>query len=159
MRINLLILFFFLSIIPLKSQTVELSAVGYSIISGITIGYQMADRTAYAKGDPIYIKHQKIWRATLPLEMFAAMSTGFFIALDNKNDWLGISVDVLEVFAIRENIRPIVYNITRNQYVFKQPNTKFTYFSGVETFSTVFIRFAFLSVVVSFKYLILPLIQ
>ena len=68
MRFNFLILFIFLSIIPLKSQQVEISAVGYSIISGYTQYNQIKDRQYYSVNDPTYKDYSNNWHKLQTLE-------------------------------------------------------------------------------------------
>lgn len=147
--------------IPCKPQAVEISAVSHSIISGLTIHYQMQDRNAYAKGDPIYREYQKKWRLLLPLEYLSAVNVGFAIAIENKNKitWLRIVTDAAVAGMIRVNVRQWTYQIAGGRNMFNQPNSTNTYFSRIEKFADAFVKVLALGIVLSFKYFLLPLIE
>ena len=157
--ILLITIFFFLSIIPIKPQAVEITAVVHSVISGLTISNQMKDRMAFKNGDPAYKDFQKKWRLLLPLEYLSAAGVGVAIQLESsKKPWYYYLVDLAEAGLIRVNVRQWVYQLDGNRHWLNQPNTDHTYFRGIEKFTGAIIKIVALGLVISFKYLILPLI-
>ena len=70
MRLNFLLLFFILSIIPLRSQQVEVSAVVYSVLSGYT-QYISLKIGQYLRFEVLFNKtYQKNGSAFYPLKSF-----------------------------------------------------------------------------------------
>ena len=111
MKKLLLILFFFFSIIPLKSQTVELSAIGYSIISGYTQYNQIKDRQYYKIGNPIYKDYSKNWHALQTLEAISLINVGIQIQAANQSYLPGIITDIFLTGAIRWVVRDGTYQL------------------------------------------------
>lgn len=159
MRINFLKIIFVVIFYQLNySQVVELSAVSHSILSGVSIGYQMLDRESYQDGNNVYREHQKKWRLFMPFKTLTAVNIGFAMMLENKSDWKGLLTDAFVVSVIWLNVRPMVYNLVREQSIFTIPNLEYTYFSKIEKFLNPSVNFAILVIVLSFKYFVLPLL-
>jgi len=111
MRINFLIIILFFSIISLKSQQVEISAIGYSIISGFTQYNQIKDRHYFAIGNPVYKGYSKNWHKLQTLETISLINVGIQIEIANESYLPGIITDVFLTGAIRWIITDATYQL------------------------------------------------
>jgi len=158
MRLNLLILILFFSTIPLKSQQVEISAVVYSIVSGVQMSYMVKDRQAFKDGDP-YQDYQKKWRLLLPVEVLSLVNVGFSMAVENHDKSFSYVVtDLVLVGSIRWLIRDGFYQLMYKENFFKLPNTENTFFSKIEKLGSPLFKIFLVASVLVFKYFLLPLL-
>ena len=155
MRLNFLILFFILSIIPLRSQQVEISAVVYSVLSGYTQYNQIKDRQYFKIGDPVYKSYSKKWHALQTLETIALINVGIQIEVTNKSYLPGVITDVFLTGAIRWIVRDGVYQgLLGNSFFHQSENTT----AQFESLGTPFVKISFVAFVLVFKYFLLPLL-
>ena len=119
LKIFLLILFIN---IPIKSQAVEFSAVGYSVLSGLTMYNQMMDRENYQNGNPVYKTYSENWHTLQTLETLSLINYGIQIEAVNNSDWLKNSVDVLFLGSVRWIVRDGVYQLLQgNNFFYQSP--------------------------------------
>jgi len=148
LKIFILILFFSSY---LYSQQVELSAAGYSIISGFTQYFQIKDRNAFKIGDPREKEYSEAWHSLQTLEALSLINVGYQIGDNNKN-FSGIATDVILTGAIRWIVRDGVYQTLLTNSFFNQSSETTAHF---EKFGTPLMKFSFLIAVLIFKYFIL----
>jgi len=143
----------------LFSQLVEINAVVYSIVSGVSMSYQMKDRQAFKNGDPVYKEHQKKWRLLLPVEGLTLLNVGFSIALEDRKEKIeNIITDVFVVGSIRWLVRDGIYQLMHDENFFKLPNTENTFFPNIEKLGSPFFKIFLVASVLAFKFLLLPLL-
>ena len=146
----MIIILFSVSMYP---QSVEITSLAHSIVSGYTINYQMLDRQLARSGGD-YAEPQKKWRASLHLEYATAVGIGLSIALENSDkQWYCYAYDGVLAFTIREAVRPIFYNLFGNRAWDKQPNTDMTYFPTWEKFWNTYTRLLVPVVLIIIKYI------
>lgn len=136
----------------LFSQSVEISAVAYSTISGFTQYYQIADRNAFKVGDPRETDYSETWHSLQTLEAISLINVGYQIGNNNKN-FSGIATDIVLTGAIRWIVRDGVYQTLLTNSFFNQSKETTANF---EQYGTPYVKFAFLFSVLIFKYFILP---
>ena len=158
MRLNILKIFLIILLlsIPVKPQSVEISAVGYSIVSGLTMYNQMKDRNAYAKGDPIYKSYSKRWHALQTLETISLVSVGIQIGTLNKLDWQKNTIDVLLLGSIRWIVRDGTYQLMQGNSFFRRSTQTTAQF---ERYGTPLVKISLLLALLTVKYLILPVLE
>ena len=147
--------FLFFLIIPaiVFSQSVEISATAYSIISGFTQYYQIADRNAFKNSDPLESNYSQTWHSLQTLEAISIINVGYQIGNENKTYIPGIITDVVLTGAIRWLVRDGIYQTLLTNSFFNQSLETTAQF---EKYGTPYIKFAFLFTVLIFKYFILP---
>jgi hypothetical protein len=145
----------FFLVIPslLFSQQVELSATLYSVVSGFTQYYQIADRNAFKIGDPKETEYSEAWHSLQTLEAISLINVGYQIGDLNQTYLPGIITDVFLTGAIRWIVRDGVYQTLLTNSFFNQSLETTANF---EKFGTPVVKFSFLAVVLIFKYFILP---
>lgn len=146
-------LFFFLVFNSiLFSQSVEISAVAYSTISGFTQYYQIADRNAFKNSDPLENSYSQTWHSLQTLEAISLINVGYCIGNNNKN-FSGIATDIVLTGAIRWIVRDGIYQTLLTNSFFNQSKETSAQF---EQYGTPYVKFGFLFAVLIFKYFILP---
>jgi hypothetical protein len=145
-------LFFLVFNSLLYSQSVEISAVAYSTISGFTQYYQIADRNAFKIGDPKEKEYSETWHTLQTLEAISLINVGYQIGDNNKN-FAGIATDVVLTGAIRWIVRDGIYQTLLTNSFFNQSLETTANF---EKYGTPYMKFFFLFTVLLFKYFILP---
>lgn len=133
-------------------QSVEISAIAYSTISGFTQYYQIADRNAFKNSDPLEKQYSENWHTLQTLEAISLINVGYQIGDNNKN-FAGIATDVVLTGAIRWIVRDGVYQSLLTNSFFNQSKETTANF---EQFGNPYVKFSFLAVVLIFKYYILP---
>jgi len=134
------------------SQSVELSAVAYSTISGFTQYYQIADRNAFKIGDPREKEYSEAWHTLQTLEALSLINVGYQIGDNNKN-FSGIATDIVLTGAIRWIVRDGIYQtlLTNSFFNLSSETT-----ANFEKLGTPVMKFSFLIAILLFKYFILP---
>lgn len=146
------ILFFLLIPSLLFCQSVEISAVAYSTISGFTQFYQIQDRNAFKNSDPFEQSYSKTWHSLQTLEVISLINVGYCIGNNNKN-FSGIATDIVLTGAIRWIVRDGIYQTLLTNSFFNLSKETTAQF---EQYGTPYIKFAFLFSILIFKYFILP---
>lgn len=136
----------------LFSQQIEISATLYSVVSGFTQYYQIADRNAFKYSDPKESTYSKTWHSLQTLEAITLLNVGYQIGT-NDNNFLEIGTDVILTGAIRWIVRDGVYQTLLTNSFFNQSLETTAQF---EKYGTPYIKFTFLFAVLIFKYFILP---
>ena len=139
----------------LFSQQVEISAIGYSIISGATAYNQIKDRELYKNSNPNYISYSKNWHALQTLEAISLINVGVQIENENQSYLPGIITDVFLVGAVRWIVRDGTYQLLLGNSFFHQSKNTVAQF---ETLGTPLVKLSFLTAILIFKYFFLRMI-
>lgn len=136
----------------LFSQSVEISATLYSVVSGYTQFYQIQDRNAFKNSNPLEQEYSETWHTLQTLEAISLINVGYQIG-DNNENFAGIATDIVLTGAIRWIVRDGVYQtlLTNSFFNLSKETT-----ANFEQFGTPAVKISFLLAVLIFKYYILP---